>query len=72
MKTDSMTWTPTQRWVRALTGAASLLVVLDSLVVSTALSAIRLDLAASDEPGEPFHFIPEPAEFRHQGVRDLG
>jgi EmrB/QacA subfamily drug resistance transporter len=49
MATDSMTWTPTQRWVLALTGAASLLVVLDSLVVSTALSAIRLDLAASVE-----------------------
>ncbi|WP_051222342.1 MFS transporter [Conexibacter woesei] len=36
-----------QRWVLGLTAAASLLVVLDALVVSTALSTIRLDLHAS-------------------------
>jgi EmrB/QacA subfamily drug resistance transporter len=36
-----------QRWVLAVTAAASLLVVLDALVVSTALSTIRLDLHAS-------------------------
>jgi EmrB/QacA subfamily drug resistance transporter len=36
-----------QRWVLGVTAAASLLVVLDALVVSTALSTIRLDLNAS-------------------------
>jgi EmrB/QacA subfamily drug resistance transporter len=36
-----------QRWVLAVAAAASLLVVLDGLVVSTALSTIRLDLHAS-------------------------
>jgi len=35
--------------VLALTGTASLIVVLDALVVSTALSAIRLDLGATIE-----------------------
>jgi EmrB/QacA subfamily drug resistance transporter len=35
------------RWVLALTAAASLIVALDTLVVSTALSTIRLDLGAS-------------------------
>jgi hypothetical protein len=33
-----------QRWVLGLTAAASLMVALDALVVSTALSTIRLDL----------------------------
>jgi EmrB/QacA subfamily drug resistance transporter len=36
-----------QRWVLAVTAVASLMVVLDALVVSTALSAIRVDLDAS-------------------------
>jgi MFS family permease len=36
-----------QRWVLGMTAAASLMVVLDALVVSTALSTIRLDLHAS-------------------------
>ena len=36
-----------QRWVLAVTAAASLMVVLDALVVSTALSTIRTDLNAS-------------------------
>jgi EmrB/QacA subfamily drug resistance transporter len=36
-----------QRWVLGVTAAASLLVVLDALVVSTALSTLRLDLHAS-------------------------
>jgi MFS family permease len=40
-------WTSAQRWVLGLTALASLLVVLDTLVVTTALSAIRLDLGAS-------------------------
>jgi EmrB/QacA subfamily drug resistance transporter len=38
-----------QRWVLALTATASFLVVLDALVVTTALSAIRVDLGASIE-----------------------
>jgi len=33
-----------QRWVLGLTAAASLMVALDALVVSTALSTMRLDL----------------------------
>ena len=33
------------RWVLVLTGIGSLMVALDTLVVSTALSTIRLDLA---------------------------
>ena len=37
----------TQRWVLGVTAAASLLVVLDALVVSTALTSIRADLGAS-------------------------
>jgi EmrB/QacA subfamily drug resistance transporter len=36
-----------QRWVLAVTAVASLMIVLDALVVSTALSAIRVDLDAS-------------------------
>jgi MFS family permease len=35
------------RWVLALASVASLMVALDTLVVSTALSTIRLDLGAS-------------------------
>src|SRR5918994_5262846 len=35
------------RWVLALAAAASLIVALDTLVVTTALSTIRLDLGAS-------------------------
>jgi EmrB/QacA subfamily drug resistance transporter len=36
-----------QRWVLAVTAVASLMVVLDALVVSTALTTIRVDLHAS-------------------------
>lgn len=36
-------------WVLALTGIGSLMAALDTLVVSTALSTIRLDLGASIE-----------------------
>src|SRR5882762_6160341 len=36
-------------WVLALTGVGSLMVALDTLVVSTALSTIRVDLHASIE-----------------------
>jgi EmrB/QacA subfamily drug resistance transporter len=39
----------TQTWVLALTSVASFMVALDALVVSTALSTIRLDLGASIE-----------------------
>src|SRR5436190_12821504 len=38
-----------QKWVLALTSVASLMVALDVLVVSTALSTIRLHLEASVE-----------------------
>lgn len=38
-----------QRWALVVTAVASLMVVLDALVVSTALSVIRLDLRASPE-----------------------
>jgi EmrB/QacA subfamily drug resistance transporter len=38
-----------RRWVLALTATASLMVVLESLVVSTALTSIRADLGASIE-----------------------
>src|SRR6267378_8639465 len=37
------------RWVVVLTGIGSLMAALDTLVVSTALSRIRLDLGASVE-----------------------
>jgi EmrB/QacA subfamily drug resistance transporter len=40
---------PARRWVLALTSAASLMVMLDMLVVTTALSTIRLDLGATIE-----------------------
>src|SRR5688572_32945770 len=36
-----------QRWILALTSIASLMVALDTLVVTTALTTIRLDLGAS-------------------------
>jgi EmrB/QacA subfamily drug resistance transporter len=39
----------TRRWVLALTSAASLMVVLEALVVSTALTSIRADVGASIE-----------------------
>jgi EmrB/QacA subfamily drug resistance transporter len=39
--------TPAQRWVLALSALASFMVVLDMLVVATALSAIQRDLGAS-------------------------
>src|SRR5256885_14576145 len=39
----------TTGWVVALTGIGSLMAALDTLVVSTALSRIRLDLGASVE-----------------------
>ena len=42
-----MNLTPKQRWVLALTSAASLMVSLDSQVVATALPVIRLHLHAS-------------------------
>jgi EmrB/QacA subfamily drug resistance transporter len=41
------TFNSAQRWVLAVTAAASLLVVLDALVVSTALTSIQADLQAS-------------------------
>ena len=44
MNTNSHT-----RWVLVLTGIGSLMAALDTLVVSTALSTIRLDLGASIE-----------------------
>jgi EmrB/QacA subfamily drug resistance transporter len=40
---------PVRRWVLALASAASLMVVLDTLVVSTALTTIRVHLGASVE-----------------------
>jgi EmrB/QacA subfamily drug resistance transporter len=39
----------TRRWVLAVTSVASLMVVLDALVVSTALTSIRTDLGATIE-----------------------
>ena len=44
-----MTTTRTRTWVLILSSVASLMVALDALVVSTALSTIRLDLGASIE-----------------------
>ncbi len=41
--------TSKQRWILVLTSVASLMVALDTLVVSTALSTIRTDLGASIE-----------------------
>ncbi|MGV9678222.1 DHA2 family efflux MFS transporter permease subunit [Nocardia sp. NPDC003482] len=42
-----MNTTTGQRWVLALTSVAGLMIVLDALVVTTALRAIQLDLGAS-------------------------
>ncbi len=44
-----MTSNATQRWVLVLASVSSFMVALDTLVVSTALSTIRLDLGASIE-----------------------
>src|SRR5919199_1827934 len=44
-----MTSKSTTRWVVVLTAIGSLMAALDTLVVSTALSKIRLDLGASIE-----------------------
>src|SRR5256714_12051918 len=44
-----MTTTRTRTWVLILSSVASLMAALDTLVVSTALSTIRLDLGASVE-----------------------
>jgi EmrB/QacA subfamily drug resistance transporter len=41
--------TPAQRWVLALTSVAALMVMLDTMVVTTALSTIRVHLGASIE-----------------------
>ena len=41
--------TSAQRWVLGLTSVAALMVVLDALVGSTALTAIRVHLGASVE-----------------------
>jgi EmrB/QacA subfamily drug resistance transporter len=45
----SVRMTGRQKWALALTSVAALMVALDALVVSTALSTIRVDLAASVE-----------------------
>jgi hypothetical protein len=44
-----MTAKATRTWVLVLTSVASLMVALDALVVTTALSTIRVDLGASIE-----------------------
>jgi EmrB/QacA subfamily drug resistance transporter len=44
-----MNTSTTRRWVVALTAVGSMMAALDTLVVSTALTAIRLDLGASIE-----------------------
>jgi EmrB/QacA subfamily drug resistance transporter len=49
MDSATTTWTSAQRWVVGLTAIAGLMVALDALVVSTALSTIRVDLGASLE-----------------------
>jgi EmrB/QacA subfamily drug resistance transporter len=49
MQTAALTYEARQRWTLALTAAASLMVVLDALVVSTALTSIQADLGASIE-----------------------
>ena len=46
---ESKTLKASTKWVLALTGLGSLMAALDTLVVSTALSTIRLDLGASIE-----------------------
>jgi EmrB/QacA subfamily drug resistance transporter len=47
--TTSTAHAPSRVWVLALTSVVSLMVALDTLVVSTALTTIRLDLGASIE-----------------------
>src|SRR5499426_4107646 len=51
MRTDGrrVSSTRAERWVLALTSMASLMVMLDTMVVTTALSTIRLSLGASIE-----------------------
>ena len=49
MDSGTTRWTSAQRWVVGLTAIAGLMLSLDALVVSTALSTIRLDLGASLE-----------------------
>lgn len=49
MDTGTTKMTTAQRWVLALTSIAALMVGLDALVVSTALSTMRVDLGASLE-----------------------
>ena len=46
---QSSTMSTAQAWVLALTSVGSLMVALDALVVTTALSTIRVDLGASIE-----------------------
>jgi EmrB/QacA subfamily drug resistance transporter len=46
---DGLITEPTQRWTLALTAVASMMVVLDALVVSTALTSLQADLGASIE-----------------------
>lgn len=46
-RTERQAMTQAQRWVLGLTSLASFMISLDSLVVSTALSTIRLNLQAS-------------------------
>src|SRR6266508_3560700 len=48
-RSTQMSKQATMRWVLVLTGIGSLMAALDTLVVSTALSTIRLDLHASIE-----------------------
>jgi MFS family permease len=47
-ETAGKTWVP-KTWVLTLTSVASFMVALDALVVTTALSTIRIDLRASIE-----------------------
>jgi len=49
VESDRLITEPTQRWTLALTAVAALMVVLDALVVSTALTSIQADLGASIE-----------------------
>jgi hypothetical protein len=51
------------RWVVVLTAIGSLMAALDTLVVSTALNTIRLDLGASIEQLEWVVLAPENAVF---------
>ncbi|MFD1050424.1 MFS transporter, partial [Kibdelosporangium lantanae] len=46
-QTGKRRMTPTQRWVLGLASMGSFIVILDVLVVTTALTAIRTDLGAS-------------------------